>query len=132
MVGRREEDSGIEPLRLQAAVQRLASVPSTHTGSVLLSRACHDQNCIRLTSLLCGTIERNLSAVPVSGAVDEMSTGLKAVALTQFVGKLQPIFFLETVTCRGRRVDKAGRTDFRGIAGDQSVARDFSEVPCLT
>ncbi len=32
---------GIEPLRLHAAVQRLASVPSTHTGSVLLSRACH-------------------------------------------------------------------------------------------
>jgi len=43
----RAEDRGIEPLRLQAAVQRLASVPSTHTGSVLRSRACHAPDCIQ-------------------------------------------------------------------------------------
>ena len=34
----REEDRGIEPLWLLPAVQRLASVPSAHTGSVLLNK----------------------------------------------------------------------------------------------
>ena len=43
------EDRGIEPLRLQAAVQRLASVPSTHTGSVLRSRAYRVIDCIHVT-----------------------------------------------------------------------------------
>jgi len=40
----REEDRGIEPLWLLPAVQGLANVPSTHTGSVLQSNACHGRN----------------------------------------------------------------------------------------
>ena len=49
----REEDRGIEPLWLLPAVQRLASVPSTHTGSVLQSRAYHAADFIGCPSNFC-------------------------------------------------------------------------------
>jgi hypothetical protein len=61
------ENRGIEPLRLQAAVQRLASVPSTHTGSVLRSRACYDVNCIHVTLKPVVTPSTISYPVPTSG-----------------------------------------------------------------
>lgn len=61
------EDRGIEPLRLLPAVQRLASVPSTHTGSVLQSRACHGNNLSAVGVFRCDRCHNTGCAFPETG-----------------------------------------------------------------
>jgi hypothetical protein len=58
------------PSGCKTAVQRLASVPSTHTGSVLRSRTCHEMNCIHIALkpvVTFSTISQDLSQYGISG-----------------------------------------------------------------